>query len=140
MLTQPRYSVFLLRSLQPATRTCEAAERRIDELAQRIARAVNLLNSMVDMIQTRQTNHMIEAMSRNARMQLRLQEAVEGFSIFAISYYALGLISYLLGTLNKAGLNIDPKLWTGMLAPVVLGLVWANARWIRRRMTREEEH
>ena len=139
LLTQPRYSVFLLRSLQPAMRTCEAAERRIDELAQRISRAVNLLNSMVDMIQTRQTNQMMEAMSRNARMQLRLQQAVEGFSIFVISYYALGLLNYVLGAVNKAGYDVDPKLVTGMAAPVVLTVVWINARWIRRRMNREEE-
>ncbi len=137
--TQPRYSVFVLRSLTPGMRTCEAAERRIDELAQRISRAINLLNSMVDMIQTRQSIQMMEAMGRNARMQLRLQEAVEGFSIFAISYYTLGLLGYGLEAINKAGYPIETKLVTGMAAPAVLLLVWANTRWIRRRMTNEDE-
>lgn len=140
LFTQPRYSVFVLRSLQPGMRTCEAAERRIDELAQRIARAINLLNSMVDMIQTRQSIQMMEAMGRNSRMQLRLQEAVEGFSIFAISYYTLGLLQYLLEAANKSGFAIDAKLVTGLAAPVVLILVWTNTRLLRRRMNREDKH
>jgi len=139
-LAQPRYSVFLQRSLQPAMRTCEAAERRIDELAQRISRALTLLNSMVDMIQTRQTNTMIEAMSRNAAIQVRLQQAVEGFSTFVISYYALGIMSYILAGLKAGGmLTVEPKLIVGAAAPVVLLGVWALSRWIRRKLTGDLE-
>lgn len=138
LLTQPRYSVFLLRSLQPAMRTCEAAERRIDELAQRVSRAITLLNSMVEMIQTRQTNTMIEAMSRNAAIQVRLQQAVEGFSTFVISYYALGMLSYMLSGAKAAGLlPFDPKIIVGVSAPLILLVVWSLTRWVRKRLTRE---
>ncbi len=135
-MTQPRYSVFLLRTLQPAMRTCEAAERRIEELAERISRAITLLNSMVDMIQTRQTNTMIEAMSRNAAIQVRLQQAVEGFSTFVISYYALGIMSYMLAGLKAGGLlPVEPKLIVGASAPVVVLLVWLLSRWVRKKLT-----
>lgn len=138
VLTQPRYSVFLLRTLQPAMRTCEAAERRIEELAQRVSRAITLLNSMVDMIQTRQTNTMIEAMSRNAAIQVRLQQAVEGFSTFVISYYALGLLSYMLTGLKAAGfLPFEPKIAIGIAAPAVLLTVWLLSRWVRKKLTGE---
>ena len=137
-LTQPRYSVFLQRTLQPAMRTCEAAERRIDELAQRVSRALTLLNSMVDMIQTRQTNTMIKAMSRNAAIQVRLQQAVEGFSTFVISYYTLGILGYMLSGLHASGvLDVDPKLIVGASAPVVLLGVWALSRRVRRKLTGE---
>lgn len=138
VLTQPRYSMFLLRSLQPAMRTCEAAERRIEELAQRVSRAITLLNSMVDMIQTRQTNTMIEAMSRNAAIQVRLQQAVEGFSTFVMSYYALGILSYVLAGLKEGGLlTVEPKLIVGAAAPAVLLMVWMLSRWVRRKLTGE---
>ena len=136
-VTQSRYSVFVLKSLLPAMRTCEAAERRIDELAKRVSRAINLLNSMVDMIQTRQTHDMLETMNRNSQMQIRLQQAVEGFSIFVISYYAIGLAHYALEALAKLGYGVDPTLITGIAAPVVLTLVWLNVRWLRRKLSKE---
>jgi uncharacterized membrane-anchored protein len=136
-VTQSRYSVFVLKSLLPAMRTCEAAERRIDELAKRVSRAINLLNSMVDMIQTRQTHDMLETMNRNSQMQIRLQQAVEGFSIFVISYYAIGLAHYSLEALAQLGYGVDPTLITGIAAPVVLALVWLNVRWLRRKLSKE---
>lgn len=138
VITQPRYSVFLLRTLQPAMRTCEAAERRIDELAQRVSRAITLLNSMVGMMQTRQTNQMMREVSQNAAIQVRLQEAVEGFSIFVISYYAIGLLGYMLGAAKAAGAPIDHVVVTGAVAPVVLVTVWLITRWVRKRATRGE--
>lgn len=140
VLTQPRYSVFLLRSLQPAMRTCEAAERRIEELAQRVARALTLLNSMVDMLQTRQSNAMMHTMSRNAAIQVRLQQAVEGFSTFVISYYALGILGYVLNGAHDTGLLAwQPKIILAVTAPLMLASVWLLSRWVRRRLTREIE-
>ena len=136
VLTQPRYSMFLQRTLQPAMRTCEAAERRIEELAQRVSRALTLLNSMVDMIQTRQTNAMMRTMSQNAQIQVRLQQAVEGFSTFVISYYALGILSYVLVGIEAAGyLPFDPKLILGATAPLLLASVWYMSRKLRKRLT-----
>lgn len=136
VMTQPRYSLFLLRTLEPAMRTCEAAQRRIEELAERVSRALTLLNSMVDMLQTRQTNAMMKAMSKNAEIQVRLQQAVEGFSTFVISYYALGILDYVLGGLSSAGyLSIEPKLILAVAAPLMLGGVWYASRRLRRRLT-----
>jgi len=139
VITQPRYSVFLLRSLQPAMRTCEAAERRIDELAQRIGRAITLLNSMVTMTQTRQSHQMMQEMGRNAAIQVRLQQAVEGFSIFVITYYAVALLNYVLVAAQTSGLAVNPRLMTGFSAPGVLLLVWLITRWVRKRATKKAE-
>ena len=130
--------MFLQRTLQPAMRTREAAERRIEELAQRVSRALTLLNSMVDMIQTRQTNAMMRTMSQNAQIQVRLQQAVEGFSTFVISYYALGILSYVLVGLEAAGyLPFDPKLILAATAPLLLASVWFMSRKLRKRLTGE---
>ena len=129
-----RYTHFLLKSLLPAMRTCDAAERRTHELAERVTRAANLLSTMVDMEQTRQSHSILNSVAERARLQLRLQQAVEGFSIFAITYYAVGLLNYALKSANAAGLRVDSELLTGLAAPLVFALVYASVRSVRRRL------
>mgnify|MGYP001813717604 FL=1 len=108
-----RYTNFLLRALVPAMRTCDAAERRTHDLAQQVSRAANLLTTMVDMEQTRQSHGILESMADRAKTQLRLQQAVEGFSIFAISYYAVGLLKYAL----EAAHDMGPVSYTHLTLP-----------------------
>ena len=129
-----RYGTFLQKTLQPAMRTCEAAERRTQELAQRITRATQLLDSMVDMDQKKQNQAILEGMAERAALQLRLQQSVEGFSIFAITYYAVGLVGYLLKSGKSLGLDVNPDLLTGLSAPVVLGVVWWAVRSVKKRL------
>jgi uncharacterized membrane-anchored protein len=132
-----RYSNFLMKTLQPAMRTCDAAERRTHEVAERVARAAGLLGSMVDMVQKKQNQAILETMAERATLQLRLQQAVEGFSIFAISYYAVGLIAYGLKSAKALGSPVDPEVATGFAAPAVFALVWFSVRTVRRRLHRE---
>lgn len=40
-------------------------------------------------------------MNARAETQLRLQETVEGFSVIAISYYAVSLLSYMIAPIAK---------------------------------------
>lgn len=129
------YTNFLLRSLQPAMRTCDATERRATELAERVARAANLLNTMVDMVQKKQNQELLHSMAERARLQLRLQQAVEGFSIFAISYYAVGLLGYGFKAMKAAGLPINDAILTGVSAPLIFALVWVLVRSVRRRLS-----
>jgi uncharacterized membrane-anchored protein len=131
-----RYSTFLTKTLQPAMRTCEAVERRTQELAQRVTRATQLLDSMVDMDQKKQNKAILESMAERASLQLRLQQSVEGFSIFAITYYAVGLLGYLLKSGQDLGLPLDPSLLTGISAPLVLTFVWLSVRSVKKRLKR----
>ncbi len=133
------YTNFLLRSLQPAMRTCDATERRANELAQRVARAANLLNTMVDMVQKKQNQALLQSMDERARMALRLQQAVEGFSIFAISYYAVGLLGYGFKAMKSVGLPVNDALLTGLAAPLVFALVWVLVRSVRRRLSNRDQ-
>ncbi|EED31604.1 hypothetical protein NOR53_3474 [gamma proteobacterium NOR5-3] len=130
----PRYTTFLQKTLMPAMRTCEAAERRTQELAQRVTRATQLLDSMVDMDQKKQNQAILESLAERANLQLRLQQSVEGFSIFAITYYAVGLLGYLFKSGKTLGLATDPDLLTGITAPVVLVVVWISVRSIKNRL------
>jgi len=136
-LPQLRYSAYLLRTLQPAMRTCEAAERRIEELAQRVTRAITLQSSVVDLIRTRQSHAMMKTMGDHSATQIRLQQAVEGFSTFVISYYAMGLLEIMLEAAIAAQLlEVDQKIVLGIAAPIVFFTVWFLTRWTRKRVTR----
>jgi len=129
-----RYTNFLSRSLQPAMRTCDAAERRVHDLAERVGRAASLLDTMVDVVQKKQNQSMLESLTQRARVQIQLQQAVEGFSIFAISYYAVGLLAYGLKAAKAAGLAVEPDLVAGLAAPAVLAASWLTVRIVRRRL------
>jgi uncharacterized membrane-anchored protein len=129
-----RYTNFLMKTLAPAMRTCEAAERRTQEMAQRVERAANLLDTMVDMVQKKQNQEILQSMAERTKTQLRLQQAVEGFSIFAISYYAVGLLAYVLKSLNKFSSALDASVLTGIAAPLVFAVVWFSVRSVRRRL------
>ncbi|MDJ0848582.1 MAG: DUF3422 domain-containing protein [Myxococcota bacterium] len=131
-----RYTNFLLRSLIPAMRTCDAADRRTQDVAERAGRAARILDTMVDVIRKQQNQEILESMAQSSQTQVKLQQAVEGFSIVAISYYGLGLLSYGLKSAKVAGLPVHPDLFAGIAAPVVVAAVWLTVRSVRRRLTR----
>ena len=78
---------FLERRLAPAMRTCEAVMARLESLSARIARAGELLRTRVDVALEAQNSDVLRSMDRRAKMQLRLQQTVEGLSVAAITYY-----------------------------------------------------
>ena len=49
-------------------------------------------------------------MDQRARLQLRLQQTVEGLSIVVLSYYGVGLVGYLAKGLKGAGVPLDADL------------------------------
>ena len=73
-------------------------------------------------------------MNRRGRLQLRLQQTVEGLSVAAISYYTVGLIKYALEAMDSAGIDVDPTVATGASVPIVILLIWWLVRRIRRRL------
>ena len=133
-----RISTFLDKRITPAMRTCEAAERRANELAVRVARAGRLLDTMVDMVRQKQNQSMMQSMERRARMQVHLQQAVEGFSIIAISYYGVGLVGYILKAMKKAAMIEQVDLWTAAAVPLVMVLSYISVRTIRRRLNKRD--
>jgi len=126
------WSGFLKRRLGPAMRTCRAVEDRQASLSGKLARTANLLRTRIDVELERQNRDLLKSMNRRARLQLRLQQTVEGLSIAAVSYYVVGLINYLAKGLTEAGLPVDPTIATALaVVPVVL-VIW----WIVRRIRR----
>lgn len=130
---------FMERRMAPAMRTCEAIAARQDRLAERIARTTTLLRTRVDIAMEEQNRDLLRSMNRRAKLQLRLQETVEGLSVAAISYYLVGLVGYAAKGLREAGLAVPVNLVTGLSIPVVILMVWFGVRRIRRRLGRAEE-
>lgn len=115
---------FLERRLAPAMRTCESVSARIADLSRRATRTANLMRTRVDVTIQAQNQDLLASMNRRARLQLRLQETVEGLSVAAISYYAVGLISYLVKGLPALGLEVSTTVVTAVATPLVVGGVW----------------
>ena len=130
---------FMARRLAPAMATCESVARRMVELSERVARANNLLATRVGIVRERQNQELLASMDRRARLQLRLQETVEGLSVAAITYYVVGLVAYAAKALKAAGAEIDVDATVGVSIPVVLVLVALGLRFVRRRLVRAEQ-
>lgn len=124
----PTVAEFMDRRLTPAMNTCEAMARRQEALAERIAHTNDLLRTRVGIVQEMQNRQILQSMNNRAAQQLRLQQAVEGLSVVAISYYMAGLIGYAAKAAKAAGWSINPDIATGILVPVIAAGVWLGLR------------
>ncbi|WP_404426927.1 DUF3422 family protein [Thalassospira australica] len=129
---------FMERRLAPAMRTCQNIGDRLEVLSKRVARANNLLRTRVDILLEAQNRDLLASMDRRVKLQLRLQQTVEGLSVAAITYYAVGLLGYLFKALKDAGLPINDRLATGLAVPVVLAAIWISMRRIRKVLHRDD--
>ena len=130
----PTVEEFMDRRLTPAMNTCEATAARLDALGRRIANVNDLLRTRVSIVQEAQNRQILQSMDRRAAQQLRLQQAVEGLSVAAISYYVIGLLGYAGKAAKGLGLPVNPDVLTGALVPIVAGAVWLGLRRMHKRM------
>ena len=115
---------FMHRRFTPLMRAVQSFEARLERLLKRLDRASNLIRTRVDVQLEEQNSELLKSMDRRAKLQLRLQNTVEGLSIIALSYYAVGLMNYALTPLGKV-LNFDAKVVSSSLAiPIVLLMIW----------------
>src|SRR3546814_6744743 len=77
-------------------RECQSVKERQAKLSDKLTRAIALLRSWIDVELERQNRDLLASMNNRAKLQLRLQQTVEGLSVAAISYYVVSLLGYLL--------------------------------------------
>ncbi len=123
---------FMARRLAPAIATCESVSHRLLELSERVAQSNSLLVARVDVVHERQNRQLLASMDRRARLQLRLQETVEGLSVAAITYYIVGLVGYVAKAVKAAGYPVDVELASGIAIPIVLVLAALGVRYVHR--------
>jgi uncharacterized membrane-anchored protein len=129
---------FMERRLAPAMNTCLAMSRRQDELSARIARTSQLLRTRVEIVHERQNQELLASMNRRVRLQLRLQQTVEGLSVAAITYYVVGLLDRLANGARAAGLHVNPEITAGIAIPIVAFGVWIAVRRVRRALEKDQ--
>lgn len=132
----PTLRDFIERRLLPAMQTCETVARLQESLSERISRASELLRTRVDVTLQRQNQVILSTTARRAKLQLRLQETVEGLSVAAISYYVVGLIGYGAKAIKATGVAVNPDIVTGVAIPVVVVIAALGVRHIRRLVQR----
>ena len=125
---------FMDRRLTPARSTCEWSSRRQDALSQRVSRISNLLRTRVEIEQQQSSQALLAAMNSRQGMQLQLQSTVEGLSVAAITYYIVGLVSYLVKGAQHIGWPWGPEVTAAATIPVIAATVWWSLRRLHARI------
>ncbi len=125
------FGEFMERRLVPAMKTCSTFSLRIRETSHRVSRISQLLQTRVEIAREEQNSKLLASMEERSKHQLHLQQAVEGLSIVAISYYGIGLASYVFKAMKTMGILHDVELATGIATPLVLLAVAMMTRKIR---------
>jgi len=128
---------FMARRFAPAMRTCESAHERLNELSRRATRASRLLGTRVNVLANVQNQNLLKQMDKRAQQQIHLQQTVEGLSVFAISYYAVNLLSKLFYPIATS--NGLPEKWlSALLVLPVLLTVWLMGRRISKAIHKDD--
>ncbi len=122
---------FFARRFAPAMALCASTDTRLTDIAERINRAVDLARVRVEMQREAGNQALLRALAHRQKLQLRLQQTVEGLSVVAISYYTIGLVGYAAKAL-KDELPFSPDVLTGLAVLPVLAAVALFVRRLRR--------
>jgi uncharacterized membrane-anchored protein len=128
------FKEFIDRRFAPAMATCQAAASRQAQISERAARVTQLLTARVNLSREQQNQVLLESMNRRAGIQLRMQQAVEGFSVAAITYYGTGLLGYFVKAARTLGLPVEPDLFMAFSVPVVAVLAYFAVHRVQKRL------
>jgi len=93
----------------------------------------------VDVEIERQNQELLAQMNRRAKIQLHLQETVEGLSVVAITYYASQLVNYVSKGAKHLIEPLTPEVLTAVSIPVIAGIVYMGLRRMRKLLGTEED-
>jgi uncharacterized membrane-anchored protein len=71
-------------------------------------------------------------MALRAKMQLRMQQMVEGISMVAITYYAASLIGKIAQALHMLGWKVNPELIEAISIPFILIIITIGIKRIHK--------
>ncbi|MBU3724466.1 MAG: DUF3422 domain-containing protein [Burkholderiaceae bacterium] len=120
---------FMERRFEPAMRTCRWTVRRLHDLSDRISRTSHILKTRIEFVNESQQQALLASMDRRAKLQLRLQQTVEGLSVIVMTYYSTGLLQYIAKGLKVNGAPVDPDTVGLFSVPLIAaGLLWFMTR------------
>ena len=129
---------FTERRLTPAFRTSESVQTRQTALSARLGRSTELLRTRINLKLEQQNQQLLVSMDKKARLQLKLQQVVEGLSFVAISYYAAQLADKAVVAVAfwLPGLNVS--LWRSISLPLVLVTVALLLTYLSRQLQKDQ--
>src|SRR5699024_2128159 len=120
---------------RPTVRYCSSTDQRLTRIDKTVAHLSSLLQARVQVEMEEQNGQILQALNARADTQIRIQRAVEGLSIIAISYYLISLLKLVYEGGLTLGLTMSPRialLVGAPLAALVLGVVYRRIRHARR--------
>jgi len=128
---------FMERRFEPAMRTCRWTQHRLQALSDRVSRTTQILRTRIEFVNERQNQALLASMDRRAKLQLKLQQTVEGLSLVVLTYYAVGLLGYMTKGLGAIGFDVSTDLVSAVAVPAIAGLLFVAIRRARRSASRE---
>lgn len=132
-------SGFLRSRIDPAMATIESTAKRQETLTNDLSRALSLLRTRIELNLNKGNQALLQSMDKRHDQQLKISRTVEGLSIVAITYYAVGLASYLLKAIaGQPWMPVSETLLTAVSVPFILVGVWyllrrARSAWEERK-------
>ncbi len=117
----------------PGMKTVLAFERRLTDLSAQVANALALARTRAEMMIEIQNQALLQSMEERARQQVHLSQAVEGLSTAAITYYAIGLLTYILKAVPDTPLVKDEVI-IAVAIPLVALLVWRSTARVTKKI------
>jgi len=126
---------FVDHRLAPAMDTIDAVEKRLMALGEAVERTTGMIRTRVDIALEEQNQHILRSMDERGKQQLLLNQAVENFSVAAISYY----VAMLFNTAVKGAVPaqiVAPYTLTAIALPFIVLGVWWGVRRTRKGIER----
>ncbi|MCX2698573.1 DUF3422 domain-containing protein [Ochrobactrum chromiisoli] len=130
-----RFGVFVTRRFRPAIRSCEATALRLEQMSHATMHLIDLLQTKIQVEVELQNLVQIKEMSERTAAQVKIQRAVEGLSIIAISYYFLSLLKLAMEALDYAGFHIWPSIKL-MAIPITIAAVVLSISKVRKAISK----
>lgn len=130
---------FITRRLTPAVNTCRSVSERLESLSKRIDRVSDMMRTKVELSIQEQNQLLLTSMDRRSQIQLKMQHAVEGLSVAAISYYSIGLVKYIISAFNLDRFFLTSEELVGWSVPLVIGTVWLLTRRVHHRFEKMDK-
>jgi uncharacterized membrane-anchored protein len=126
---------FHVRRFIPAYNTCVSVVKRKQNLSQRIGRTSELLHSRLQLSLEDQNQRLLASMDNRSKLQLRLQQTVEGLSVVAITYYSMSLIKLMVDPLPvETYVPFGDALIVAVATPLVFLSTLFMVRRIRKKL------
>ena len=126
---------FHVRRFIPAYNTCMSVVKRKQNLSQRIGRTSELLHSRLQLSLEDQNQRLLASMDKRSKIQLRLQQTVEGLSVVAITYYSMGLLRLMVEPLPvERYLHLSDSAVVAIATPIIFFSALMVVRRIRKKL------